>query len=69
MIQKNISVNSSNTVIEKNINGFIIQGKILNVLLKNKNNNNKKIDIGTLNTINDLKSHLRLDTNNGKIII
>ena len=52
----------------KNI-GFIIQGKILNVLLKNKNNNNKKIDIGTLNTIKDLKSHLRLDTNNGKIII
>ena len=41
----------------------------MNVLLKNKNNNNKKIDIGTLNTINDFEYKLRLISNNGKIII
>ena len=69
LIKKNITNHCSITVIEnKNID--YIQGKILNVLLKNKNNNNNiKIDIGTLNTINDFEYKLRLISNNGKIII
>ena len=34
-----------------------------------KKNNNIKIGIGTLNTINDFEYKLRLISNNGKIII
>ena len=68
LIQKNIYIGHSILVIDNRNIGFIIQGKILNVLLKKKNNN-IEIDIGTLNTINDFENELGLIPNNGKIII
>ena len=67
LIKKYISNMSLIAVIENRNIGSIIQGKILNVLLKNKNNNNIKINIGTLNTINNFENRLRFNYKN-KII-